>query len=64
MLNGKTTKYAVTFNILKPGYKSRTKIVRITEGYSVFEDIRKIISITLTVKPEDIDVTALVKMEE
>lgn len=57
--------YSVHFNIVGTNreYASRTKTVSIAEGFSTFEDIRKILSISLGLKPENIDIETVIKME-
>ena len=57
--------YSVFYEIegTEKKYKSRTTSVMITEGYSTFEDIRKILAIRLGLKPENIRVRTLVEVE-
>jgi hypothetical protein len=45
-------------------YVDRTKQVSLKEGYSTFEDIRKILAIQLGLKAENIKVKSLALVEE
>lgn len=60
------TVYAVTFKAIAPKFddKERLKLVTLTDGYSDFEDIRKILGIPLGLKPEQIKIMALTIVEE
>jgi len=59
------TRYAVTFKVLAPKFKTddRIKLVALEDGYSDFEDIRKILSLPLGVKVEEIKVMSLAIVE-
>jgi hypothetical protein len=58
--------FSVSFRIVdtEKEYVPRTKIVSISEGYSEFEDIRKILAISLGLKVENIAVDAIVRLEK
>jgi len=56
-----TTTYMVHFEVIAPKFsrEPRLKAVTISEGYSTFEDIRKILALPLGLKSENINVLAL-----
>jgi hypothetical protein len=56
-------KYLVRFDITRPNYVPRSKVVTLREGYSTFEDIRKILAIPLGVKVEEIDIMDLAQLD-
>lgn len=55
-MSAKETRYAVTYDVDKPKYVGSTAIVSLKEGYSDFEDIRKIIAIRRGLDKSDIKV--------
>lgn len=60
------TKYGVSFKVIATKFndKERIKIVTLTDGYSDFEDIRKILSIPLGLQPENIKIISLIIVED
>ena len=56
--------YLVSYDVIGTGdkkYSSAHGKVTITEGYSTFEDIRKIVAIPRGLKAENIDIQAIIK---
>ena len=60
------TKYGVSFKVIATKFndKERIKIVTLADGYSDFEDIRKILSIPLGLQPENIKIISLIIVED
>jgi hypothetical protein len=58
--------YVVYFGVVGTDvkYVDRTKQVSLKEGYSTFEDIRKILAIQLGLKAENIKVKSLALLED
>jgi len=58
--------YVVYFGVVGTDvkYVDRTKQVSLKEGYSTFEDIRKILAIQLGLKAENIKVNSLALLED
>ncbi|KAI4218790.1 MAG: hypothetical protein L6R40_008750 [Gallowayella cf. fulva] len=61
------TRYAVSFKVKLGGKWSdspRTKTVVLTEGYTDFSDIPKIITLPLGIQPGDVEILSLVNLSE
>jgi hypothetical protein len=56
--------YLVHYKIDKPNYKARYTKVSIREGYTTFEDIRKILAIGVSATIEQIEIQSLMLVSE